>query len=516
MSMTDRTPLSARRRPLTAMALVLALAVGGAGMLAEARAETQPRQARAEVVIGWADLIEQVAPAVVSVRSVREGPAPRLGMREAIPGWPEGDSPMERFMRRFFGEDFEFPGPREFGMPERGEHPERGMRPMEGIGSGFIIDPAGYVVTNHHVVQGAERLEVTMKDGRRFDAELVGSDAHTDLALLRIEADDPLPWVAWGDSDAVRVGDPVAAVGNPFGLGGTVTAGVISATGRDLGAGPYDDFLQIDAAINRGNSGGPTFGLDGLVIGVNSAIYSPTGMHVGIGFAIPANLAQRVIEDLRDKGVVERGWLGVQIQAIDEQLARALELDEPKGALVAQVTPGSPAFEAGVERGDIIVRFNGQEVTAMRELPTLVAARRPGTEAEVTVLREGEEVTLAVTLGTLPPPDQLAAAAPAPETPEPQLGMQLAPLTPEARESHGVPAATEGVLVTGVEPGSAAAQRGMRTGDVILEVAREKVSEPAEVSEAIRKAAEAGSDTVLMLVQREGNDRFVAVPVAGA
>jgi serine protease Do len=482
-------------RPLTAIALISALGVAGIALPAHADTD-DPRPA--ETVVGWADLVEDVSPAVVSVISTREAAG---GGPDAMA--PDGESPMERFMRRFFGDE----------APEAPPMPEG--RPMEGLGSGFLIDPDGLIVTNHHVIRGATRIEVRLEDGSSFEATVLGSDPHTDLAVLAIEPDKALPYVSFGDSDAVRVGDPVAAVGNPFGLGGTVTAGIVSALGRDIGAGPYDDFLQIDAAINRGNSGGPTFNRDGEVIGVNSAIFSPTGTHVGIGFAIPTNLARNVVEALREDGELARGWLGVQIQSIDEDLAGAIGLDEPQGALVADVTEGSPAEDAGMLRGDVILGFEDETIETMRDLPRLVADQQPGSTTEVLVWREGAEETLEVTLGRLPSEDELAAAPPAPAPVEPQLGMQLVPLTPDAREAMGLPEDTEGLVVAEVAPGSAAAEQGLQQGDVLLEVGGRTVSEPGEVADAARSAAEAGQESVLVLMRRGDQDSFVALPLAG-
>lgn len=517
---TPLRPRLLRASGMVTLALVGALTLGGlAGHIAPAPAlaELQQQRAEAEYVVGWADLVEQVQPAVVNVSTTREVTRQRQSMdpREFFPFDPEGgDSPFERFMRRFF-DDPSGPGPQ---VRPEGEQPrEPRSQRVQGVGSGFIIDPDGYVVTNHHVVDGADRLEVTLVDGRRFQAELVGTDSRTDLALLRIETDEALPYVAFGDSDAMRVGEPILAVGNPFGLGGTVTAGIVSALGRDIGAGPYDDFMQIDAAINRGNSGGPTFNRSGEVVGVNSAIYSPTGTYVGIGFAIPSNLATSIIDDLRMHGTVERGWLGVHIQSIDPEIAESLGLDAPQGALVTTVNADSPAAAAGIERGDVILRFDDARVDEMRDLPRLVARVRPGTTSEVTVWREGEEVVLSVDLGRMPGEQELAALPPAEDAVDSaELGMELAALTPDLRAQYGIADAVEGVLVRGVESGSPAAERGVRTGDVIMEVQRQPVTSPSEVARATQESIEAGQSSVLILVQRDGNDRYVALPLTGA
>jgi serine protease Do len=311
----------------------------------------------------------------------------------------------------------------------------------------------------------------------------------------------------------VRVGDPVIAVGNPFGLGGTVTAGIVSAKDRVIGAGRYDDFLQIDAPINRGNSGGPTFNLEGEVVGLNTAIHSPSGGNVGIGFAIPANLVAAVVDDLREDGVVERGWLGVQIQGIDEDLASSLGLDEAKGALVAEVTPDSPAAKAGFERGDVILEYGAASIDDLRALTRAVGDTDPGTTTKVLVWRDGSEQAIEVEIGQMPTEDQVMAMAPeqADEADTPRLGVMLAKLTPEAREELELPAEVEGVVITDVQPGSPAAEKGLQPGDLIIEADRKQMSDPAMVTAAVREAAERGDEAILLLVKRDGQDRFVAL-----
>jgi serine protease Do len=311
--------------------------------------------------------------------------------------------------------------------------------PMAATGSGFIVDQSGLIVTNNHVVDGADKITVAFSDGHELEAKLVGQDPDTDLALIKVEAEG-LPVAKFGDSDRVRVGDPVIAVGNPFGLGGTVTAGIVSAKDRVIGAGRYDDFLQIDAPINRGNSGGPTFNLQGEVVGLNTAIHSPSGGNVGIGFAIPSNLVAEVIDDLRDDGMVERGWLGVHMQTLDEDLAGSLGLENASGALVAQVTPDSPAAKAGLEQGDVIVEYAGQAIDQVRTLTRAVGDTDPDTEAKVVVWRDGAEKTLEVEIGQMPRQDEVVAAAEAAEGADtPKLGVMLAELTPDAREQLDLP-----------------------------------------------------------------------------
>ena len=516
-----------RRRPFRMAAIALSSAAVGALAVGMTPVGAQNPPVTTEPVpqnvapawAGYADLVEKVMPAVVSVTTKRNVSNALVGGEQEFQGDP-GE------FERFF-EEFEGPGSERFkrfmercgrgGQPFEGMpfgFGPRGEMPMAGAGTGFIFHEDGYVATNHHVVADADEVTVTLHDGREFDAEVVGTDPDTDLAVLKISASEPLPYVEFADSDQVRVGDPIVAIGNPFGLGGTVTAGIVSAGGRMIGAGRYDDFLQIDAPINRGNSGGPTFDLEGKVIGINTAIQSPTGGNVGIGFAIPSNQAERIIEDLRDDGKVDRGWLGVHIQSLDEDLARTLGLDDAKGALVAQVTPDSPAASAGFEQGDVILTYDGRQIEDLRDLTSAVADTGAGTEVEVVVWRDGTEQTIEVEIGQLPAQEQMAALS-GDEQPEasdaPKLGLMLSQLTPEAREQFELPADAEGVLVTDVRPGSPAAEKGLQRGDVIVQADRKQVSDPKAVADAVREAAERGEDTVLLLVQRDGQNRFVAV-----
>jgi len=507
------------RRPLKVAALGLSSAAA-IGLLVGATqiqaTDPQPAASSAAAWPGYADLVEQVMPSVVGIRAEREAPemmaqrSPREfedpeEFRRFFEEGP-GSEMFERFMERFFGEQMPFPeAPREFARPQA-------------MGSGFIVDDDGVIVTNNHVVAGASKVTVILHDGTELEGDVIGRDPATDLAVVRVDTDKDLQPVAFADSDEVRVGDPVIAIGSPFGLGGTVTAGIVSADNRVIGAGRYDNFLQIDAAINRGNSGGPAFNLEGEVIGVNTAIHSPTGGNVGIGFAIPANLAVEVIEDLRDDGVVERGWLGVQIQGLDEDLARSLGLDEPRGALVAEVLPGTPAEAAGFAQGDVVLSFEGEEVEDVRDLTRMVGDADPGESAEVVVWRDGNERTFEVELGQLPSGDRMAALPDeeAEDEDTPKLGVALARLTDERRESLDLPADAQGVVVTEVQPGSPAAEKGLRRGDLIVEAGRRPVTSPKEVGEAVREAAEQGKDTILLLVQRDGQNRFMAVPLARA
>ncbi len=486
---------------LTATALMMtgaAIASGSSPASASVQSELQSL-ADADYAEGYAALVKTVMPAVVAVRVEREGD-PETAMRGGTPD-------MREFFERFFG----MPG-----MPDMPPPPERPQRdrPMVGLGSGFIISADGLVVTNAHVVGAADRVEVRLDDERIYEARVQGVDELTDLALLKIEADEPLPYVRFGDSDGVEVGDKVLAIGNPFGLGGTVTSGIVSALGRRIGSGPYDDFLQIDAPINRGNSGGPTFDLQGDVVGVNTAIFSPSGGSIGIGFAISANLAQEVIADLQDDGEVSRGWLGVGIQELDDALARQFGLDPAtEGTVVTQVQPLSPAERAGFRTGDVITRLNGEVVPGPNALSRRVAALDPGSEATLTVIRDGSETELEVSLGERPAPGMtVGEAAPDEQGPGPRLGLALAPLDDAARGARRIEAG-RGVLVAAVEPGSAAAEAGVRRGDVILQVGRTDVATPAEVQEEVSAAVESGSDTVLMLLNRDGAQRFTTVPI---
>jgi serine protease Do len=459
---------------------------------------------------GYADLVEQVAPAVVFIEVTSVAEAPQQMARPGMPPFPPG-SPLEEFFERFgipMPEGMRPPGP----MPDQPET-------RRGLGSGFIIDPEGYIVTNHHVIADATEITVRLDDGRDFTADLVGSDPQTDLALLRIEAGDPLPYVSFGDSGRVRPGDNVIAVGNPFGLGGTVTAGIVSAVARDIQAGPYDEFIQIDAAINRGNSGGPLFNEEGEVIGVNTAIFSPTGVNVGIGFAVPSNLAQDIVSQLKETGRVERGWLGVQLQPMTDDLAAAVGLDEATGALIAAVQPDSPAEAAGFRAGDVILRYGDREITELRDLPRLVGGTRAGTEVEIEIWRDGARETLDVTIARLEPEEPALAAAPTePAEPEeadaPRLGIAVAPLDETTRSLAGIEEGIEGVLVAGVDPqGPSAGQ--LRSGDVIRSVQGRDVTSPDELASVLDEVAE-DREAVLLRVWRGGAERFVGIRIAAA
>lgn len=444
----------------------------------------------------FAELAETLTPAVVSV-SIEAQRAASSSQR--LPGFPQG-SPFDRFFERFF---------ERYG----GEMP-RESRPAS-LGSGFIVDASGHVVTNAHVVEGAERIAIRLDDGSEHRAATVGIDPKTDIALLKIEADGPFPFVSFGDSDAVRVGDWAIAIGNPFGFGSTVTAGIISARQRDINAGPYDEFLQTDAPINRGNSGGPLFNMEGDVIGVNTAIYSPSGGSVGIGFAVPANITGRVVDQLMEFGRTRRGWLGVRIQPITPELAEALNLASEEGALVAMVMEGSPAAAAGLEAGDVIVRFDGAAVSEMRELPRAVALAEVGREVEVVAVRGGEEVFFKVVLGELEEAEErLAEGGAAPERADGSgvlLGMAIAPVTGEAARRFNLAEGARGLIVTEVMADGPAAAAGIRPGDLVLDVARRPVASVQEMRDLVAAAREAGMRALVIRVEREGSPLFLAV-----
>lgn len=456
----------------------------------------------------FAAVVKRVAPAVVNIQVTMKSAA---GPARSEDG---GHGDMPEHFKRFFGD-------RMPGAPGRrhGKRRGPGRHRAQGTGSGFIIDAAGHVVTNDHVVRGAGTITVTLKDGRKLDAELIGSDAKTDLALLKVEADGDLPFVAFGDSDAVSVGDWVIAVGNPFGLDHSVTAGIISARGRTIGSGPYDDFLQIDASINKGNSGGPSFNLAGRIIGVNTAIFSPNGGSVGIGFAIPAALAQDVIAQLKENGRVARGWLGVHIQGVTDEMADSLGMQAARGAIVAQVQPDSPAAGAGVRAGDVIVAVDGKAVAGVRDLPRMIARIKAGKTAKLDVWRDGAEIALAVEIAAMKGAEQAAAPAEATDsgsTGSETAGMKLAGLDNEARRAYGIGQAIEGVVVTGVVADSAAARRGIATGDVIVTVANHAVASPADVTKLLAEAKKKDRKSILLLVSRNAGQRFIALPLGTA
>lgn len=499
----------------TLAAVIAALMVGGAtaGFVNSGNADAAgngknlSKATDSAMPAGFSEVIERVSPAVVSI--VVRGKAEKLSA-EGVPQMPEG---MQEYLERFFGDDMM----KRFGERDRGDNRRwRPMpqRPQMGAGSGFIIDEDGFVVTNHHVVSEASSIKVVLKDGKEYDAKLVGGDKLTDLALLKIDAEKDLPYVTFSKDGKTKVGDWVVTVGNPFGLGNTVTAGIVSAHHRQIGQGPYDDFIQIDAPINKGNSGGPAFNTKGEVIGVNTAIFSPTGGSVGIGFAIPAASADKIIAKLREHGEVARGWLGVEIQPVNNGIAEGLGLDTPKGAIVARVLPDSPADKAGVQSGDVILSVNGEEVTSMRNLPSLVAAVSPGEKADFRILRNGKEKDMAVTLGTREEPQKVASGTRQGE--DSALGMSLSRLDPETRDHFGLPKNAKGVIITDIDPNSEAAAKGLTVGDVIVQVSGRSVDTPADIEKSIKAAKSSDRKAVLLLVKKEDQQRFVALPIRKA
>jgi serine protease Do len=450
----------------------------------------------------FADVIESVSPAVVNimVSKVEQAQPTGFGFEDRGQNPQRGQRGPQTPFDEFFGRFFDQP------------NGQRRERRTEGQGSGFIIDPSGYIVTNNHVADGADKIVVTMQDGRKFDATLVGHDVKTDLAVIKVNATD-LPHVSFGDSDHARVGDWVVAIGNPFGLGGTATAGIVSARGRDIQSGPYDDYLQLDAPINFGNSGGPVFNANGEVIGVTTAIFSPNGGNIGIGFAIPANQAKTVTTELRNNGSVERGWLGVQIQNLDDELSASLKVPNNHGALVAEVLKDSPAARSGVKAGDVITRFNDREIDSARTLSRVVADTPPNKSAKVTVWREGKNRELTVKLGEAAKSEQVADTRGSDNGNGNQadagLGLTLRPLTDEDRSQLSMPSNVDGALVAAVDPDSPAASKGLRPGDVITQVNQQTVKTPADAVAALNAAKK--TDRALLLVRRGDSQRFVAL-----
>ncbi len=445
-----------------------------------------------------ADIAETLQDAVVNISTTQT----LKGIDSVpLPNIPEG-SPFEEFFRDFF------------------ERQNRNGKPQKvsSLGSGFVVDPSGLIVTNYHVIKDADEISVKFNDGRKLKVvEVLGRDQKSDLALLRVKPEKPLHAVTFGSSDKMRIGDWVMAIGNPFGLGGTVTVGVISAKKRDINAGLYDDFIQTDAAINRGNSGGPLFNMDGEVIGVNTAIISPTGGSIGIGFAIPSQTAQRVVDQLKKFGEVRRGWLGVHIQSVTDEIADSLGMDKPTGALIANVTPDSPAEKAGIRAGDVVLVFNGVTVVNMRQLPKIVARTPIDKRVEVIVLRQGQKKSLQVTVGQL---DEEKIAQRQKEQKkdvtvkrQDMLGLTLAPLSDKMRRKYNIDASVNGVVVTRVRPDSVAAQKDIQPGHVVVEVNQEEVDTPGQIVAIVKKLIKKGRKHVLLLLaDPAGELRFVAVP----
>jgi len=494
--------LSARRLALLAGAAGLsAVVLLGANLAPGTTRSSLPGIAFAQNMqrpVGFADIVEKVKPAVISVRVKVDAGAKMMGFEGNSPFPP--NSQMERFFRHFGLPEGAFPDEQQQRAPRN--------RLVTGQGSGFFITADGYAVTNNHVVDKADTVEITTDEGKTYSAKVIGTDSRTDLALIKVEGHSDFPHVVFADH-APRIGDWVLAVGNPFGLGGTVTAGIVSARGRDIGAGPYDDFIQIDAPVNKGNSGGPTFDVDGNVIGVNTAIFSPSGGSVGIAFAIPASTVNSVVAQLKDRGSVTRGWIGVQIQPVTAEIADSIGLKKAEGALVADPQANGPAAKAGIEAGDVITAVNGTSVRDARDLARQIGSMAPGATANLSVWRKGAEKSFSIVLGELPNQHEAHAMTPDSSAPSgsnlPRLGLTLAPAGQVAGSG------SEGVVITKVDPDGIASEHGLQTGDVILDVGGKKVANPADVRTALSEAQKDGKRSILMRVKSGDGSKFVAL-----
>ncbi len=460
-------------------------------------AQVQQAQKAAPIALpSLAPLAQRVLPAVVNISAELGSETAQPADRSADEGDQSG-APFDELLRRFFENR---------GVPQ--------SRAVTALGSGFIIDRTGYIVTNNHVVGNASKVTAILQDNTHRPAKIIGRDEKTDLALIKIDSDGKLPFVTWGDSDQAKVGDWIVAVGNPFGLGGTVTAGIVSALGRNINEGPYDDFIQIDAPINKGNSGGPTFDLSGEVIGVNTAIYSPSGGSVGIGFAVPSNTANSVIAQLKEKGHVTRGWLGVSIQGLTPAIAKSFGLNpqQPEGALVAGVTPNSPAAKAGLKQGDVILKTAGQPIKQVHDMPRIVANTPVGQKLDLAVRRDGKDITVAATVAEMPEKEQQVATAEPDVAPEATgLGIRLAALNPELRHQLHITKEVEGVVVAKVASDSPAASLGLEPGDVIMSIDQRPATTPQQAAAELQRATAKG--TVLLLLNRHGTTQFVGLSV---
>ena len=479
------------------------------------QANPPPRLVEQGSPFSFADLVEHVSPAVVTVVVDRET-AERGGQGAGTDDIP---APFRDFFRQF-GQGQ--------GQGQGGQGGGRNNRPQsfrsEAMGSGFIIDPSGYIVTNNHVIEDGKKITVKLPSGREYQAHLVGTDKDTDVALIKVDGVNDFPTVSFGDDHRLRVGDWVVAVGNPFGLGGTVTAGIVSSIGRDIGSGPYTDYIQIDAPINQGNSGGPTFDLSGRVVGMNTAIFSPSGGSVGIGFAIPATTVKSIVDQLREHGNVARGWLGVQIQSLTPDMAASIGVKNAKGAIVASVVDDSPASKAGFRQGDIVLSLNGSDVDDNKDLTRKVAGLRVGEKAQFGILRDGQKYTLNATIAKRDEV-QLASAdrtvgpdrgdhAQNREATTSALGLGLSTLTDQAREQFNLDDKARGVVVSSVDPNSEAADKGFRPGDVIVGIGNRNVRTPADIEQGVAEARKAGRETVLLLVASDQGQHYVALKVA--
>ncbi len=495
------TALTSRTRQALA-SLALGTLVFGA---AAAPFSVLPAQAQLEQLPSVADLAERLLPSVVEISVQAKAEAD--GQMMQLPELPE-NSPFKDFFDEFLKKQ------------RKGQAPEQQDRTVNSMGSGFVVEASGLIVTNNHVVEGAENIEVHFQDSTILKADLVGRDPKTDLAVLRVKPDKPLPVVAFGDSDVLRIGEWVVAIGNPFGLGGSVSLGIVSARNRDINAGPYDDFIQTDAAINKGNSGGPLFNLKGEVVGINTAIFSPTGGSVGIGFSVPANTAKGVIDQLIKYGETRRGWFGVKIQSVTDDIAESMAMGKARGALIADVTKTGPAEKAGIEPGDVVIEFNGKPVREMRDLPRIVADTEIGKKVPVKIFRKGKELEIIAEVGRLEDGEKVVAQQDATSggTPAPAvttaLGMTVSSMTDELREKFKIDAEIKGAVVTEVTPDGPAADKKLEPGDVITEAGEKAVTGAADISAAIDAAEKAGKNSVLLLVSKGGKQaemRFIAL-----
>ena len=454
---------------------------------------------------GFEDLSEKLLPTVVNVSTTTkvtlgDGTQPMPNM----PNFPPG-SPFDQFFKDFY---------------DRYRNTPETEQKTNAVGSGFVIDAKnGYIVTNNHVINGADEIKITLQDNTTLDAELVGTDEKTDIAVLKVKEPKGLTAATWGDSDKARVGSWIIAIGNPFGLGGTVTAGIVSARQRDINSGHYDDYIQTDASINRGNSGGPMFNMNGEVIGVNTAIFSPSGGSVGIGFAVPSAMAQGVVEQLIKYGQTKRGWIGVRIQGVTPEIAESLGLGKPRGALVSSVTEDGPSEKAGIKTGDVILKFNGKDVEEMRHLPRIVAETEIGKTAPVTIWRKNKEMQISITLGQLEKAEEKGLIETAAQstgktddaTKIEALGLSLSALTDSLRKIHGIPDTTNGAVVTALEKNSPAAEKGVMLGDVVSEVDQQEIKTAKDVEDKVKAALKEGRSSVLLFISRKGDMRFIAV-----
>jgi serine protease Do len=492
----------------TAALVGAALIIGAASLPFALDTSSAHASAASDAVAGvvaphgsFAPIVSADKPAVVTITTT---------MQASDAGSDNNGSPLDDQFRQFFQNHGRMPQQ----APEGRSSPH-----AKALGSGFVISADGVIVTNNHVIQGASDIKVTLDDGTELPAKLLGADPKSDLAVIKVQSQKPLATIAWGDSDNLKLGDQILAIGNPFGIGTTVTAGIVSARGRDLHSGPYDDFIQIDAPINHGNSGGPLVDSSGAVVGINTAIYSPNGGSVGVGFAIPSDQAKAIVAKLEKNGSIDHGFLGVQIQPVTSDIADAVGLSHPEGALVAAVTDGTPAADGGVKSGDIITDLGGQAIKAPRDLTRLVADLSPGSRKSLTVWRDGKSVDLSVTVGGSDIGQKQAAASEngqAHEANQPSIGIGLADLTPDARQTLNLPTGATGAIVASVNPDKPAAASGIQPGDIIVSVNQQPTRSAKDVQTAVAAAGKSGHKSVLLLVERAGTKTFVAVPFAAA